>query len=90
MEKINYLKIIKNTLVKIVIMILIAFIINNWGNIKISFNGLVPGVNKWFEHSFTTSDIIVISVISIYFFISNLKKEKELIVIKARHRRFEN
>lgn len=88
MEKINYSKLIKNTLIKVLIMVSIAFIINNWVNIKLSFNGLVPGIDKWLQHSFTPSNIIVICAISCYFFISTLKKEKELLAIKAKHTKF--
>ena len=88
MEEINYLKIIKHTLIKVLIMILIAFVINNWGNIRLSLGGLVPGLDKWLEHSFTPSNIIVIFAISVYFFVTTLKKEKELINIRARHKKF--
>ncbi len=67
---------------------MLAFFINNWVNIKLSLNGLVPDTNKWLHDSFTLSNIIVICAVSIYFFISTLKKEKELIAIRAKHRKF--
>ncbi len=90
MEKINYLKILKHTLIKVGVMALIAFTINNWGYINLSINGLVPGLNKWLQQSFTISNIIVICAIGIYFFVSTLKKERELLSIRSKQRKFDN
>jgi len=78
MGKVNHQKVIIITLVKILLMITIFFTINNWVNIKQSFNGDVPALQAWLNHAFTPSNAIFIVFLSIIFYMNTLKKHKEL------------
>jgi hypothetical protein len=77
MEKINHKKVIIITLLKVSIMIAIFFTINNWSNIKQSFDGEVPTLQIWLNHALTLSNIVFIIFLSIVFYINTLKQHKE-------------
>ena len=77
MEKVNQRKVIITTLSKILLMIMVFFIINNWPHIKQSFNGEIPAFSIWLDHSFTPSNLVLIAVLSVIFYMNSLKTEKE-------------
>lgn len=77
MEKINHKKVIIITLLKVSIMIAIFFTINNWSNIKQSFDSEVPTLQIWLNHALTLSNIVFIIFLSIVFYINTLKQHKE-------------
>ena len=77
MEEINHKKVIINTLLKVVLAAAIFFTINNWPNIKQSFGGEVPQLQDWLNHAFTLSNLIMLGLLSVVFYMNTLKKEKE-------------
>ncbi len=77
MQKINHNKVIINTLLKVVLAAAIFFTINNWVHIKQSFGGEVPKLQDWLNHAFTLSNLIMLVLLSVVFYMNNLKKEKE-------------
>lgn len=79
MEKVNHKKIIIITFLKVMLMIAIFFTINNWVNIKQSFNGDVPEIAIWLNHALTVSNLIVIVMLSIVFYMNTLKEHRELV-----------
>ncbi|WP_379084022.1 hypothetical protein [Pedobacter sp. UC225_65] len=85
MEKINYTKVICVTLMKIGLMVLVFFTLNNWPNIKQSFGGEVPQFHVWLDHGFTLSNLILICLLSVVFFFNTYKKHKELAEKRANY-----
>ena len=79
MEKINHKKVILSTFLRILAMLAVFFTINNWPNIKQSFNGEVPAFAIWINHSFTVSNLVVAVILSVVFYMNTLKAEKERI-----------
>lgn len=77
MEKINHQKVIINTLFKIFLAATVFFTINNWPNIKQSFSGEIPELQAWLNHAFTPSNLIMLVLLSVIFFMNTLKTEKE-------------
>lgn len=77
MEKINHKKIIITTLLKVALMLVIFFTLNNWANIKQSFSTEVPAFTSWINHSFTPSNLVVAVILSVVFYMNALKAEKE-------------
>lgn len=77
MQKINHNKVIINTLLKVLLAAAIFFTINNWVHIKQSFGGEVPKLQDWLNHAFTLSNLIMLVLLSVVFYMNNLKKEKE-------------
>ncbi|MBC7616089.1 MAG: hypothetical protein H7202_08490 [Pedobacter sp.] len=59
-------------------MVAIFFTINNWVHIKQSFSGEVPSLQVWLNHGFTTSNLILIVLLSFIFYMNTLKQHKEL------------
>ena len=82
---VNYKKVIIFTLLKILLMAMIFFTINNWPHIKQSFNGEVPGISVWLNHAFTPSNIIIMVVLSIIFYMNTLKQHRELAEKRAKY-----
>ena len=79
MEKVNHQKIIIRTLLKVLLMIVVIFMLNSWPSIKQSFNGHVPPLDYWLDHSFKVSNIILILGFGGYFYYKDLTDQKELI-----------
>jgi hypothetical protein len=77
MQNINYKKIIIITILKVLLMIAIFFSLNNWVHIKQSFKGDIPALNIWLDHALTPSNLIVIVMLSIVFYMNTLKEHKE-------------
>lgn len=78
MEKINHKKVVLITLLKVLLMVTVFFTINNWVHIKQSFNGEVPALQVWLNHSLTPSNLIVTVMLSIVFYMNTLKHHKDL------------
>lgn len=85
MEKINYTKVIKITLVKISFTIMVLFIISNWVNIKQSFSSKIPEFSVWQNYSFTPQNIIVTCLLSVMYFFSTYKHHKKLAEKRAKY-----
>lgn len=85
MEKINYTKVIMITLLKIGLMALVFFTLNNWPNIKQSLNGEAPELKVWIDQGFTLSNFILICLLSVVFFFNTYKKHKELAEKRANY-----
>ena len=85
MEKINYTKVILVTLMKIGLLVLVFFTLNNWPNIKQSFSGEAPSLYVWLDHGFTLSNLILTCLLSVVFFFNTYKKHKELAEKRANY-----
>ncbi len=77
LEPINYQKIIVKTLLKVLLMIVVIFIINSWGQINQSFNGQVPALSVWLDHTLKLSNIVLIIGFGFYFYYKELTDVKE-------------
>jgi membrane protein insertase Oxa1/YidC/SpoIIIJ len=77
MHNINHRKIIIITMLKILLMVAIFFSLNNWDHIKQSVSGDVPALHFWLDHALTPSNLIVIVLLSIVFYMNTLKEHKE-------------
>lgn len=76
-ENINYQKIIVRTLIKVLAMIIVIFVINSWPQIKQSFNGEIPPLSFWLDHSLKLSNIILILGFGGYFYYKELTDARE-------------
>ena len=85
MEKVNHKKVIITTLLKILLMIMIFFTINNWPQIKQSFSGEIPAPSVWLNHAFTPSNAIFIVLLSVIFYMNTLKQHKELAEERSKY-----
>ncbi|MEH3111777.1 hypothetical protein [Pedobacter terrae] len=79
MEKVNHQKIIINTSLRVLLMVVVIFILNSWPSIKQSFSSHVPRLDYWLDHSFKVSNIILILGFGSYFYYKDLMNQKELI-----------
>ena len=79
MEKVNHKKIIRITLLKILLAAAVFFTINNWIHIKQSFSGEIPALQAWLNHGFTPSNLILLPVLGVVFYMNTLKHHKELV-----------
>lgn len=79
MEKVNHQKIVINTLLRVLLMVVVIFILNAWPSIKQSFSGNVPPLDYWLNHSFKVSNIILILGFGGYFYYKDLTNQKEQI-----------
>ncbi|TCD10187.1 hypothetical protein EZ449_10190 [Pedobacter frigidisoli] len=78
-DKIPYQKIIIRTFLQVLLMIVIIFTINSWPSIKESFNGNVPPLQYWLDHSFKISNLILIVGFGAYFYYKGVTDAKEVI-----------
>lgn len=81
----NYKKIIISTVIKMFFVILVFFIINNWEHIKQSLSGNVPPIENWFKESFKPNNLIVMLVLTVYFFFRTYMLHKQLAKKRANY-----
>lgn len=76
--KIDYKKIIISTLIKMLVVVIVVFTLNNWGQIKQSFGGDVPPLQSWTKETFTPNNLIVMVVLTVFFFFRTYVLHKKL------------
>lgn len=57
-------------------MIVIIFTLNSWPQIKQSFNGNIPPLSFWLDHSLKFSNIILLVGFGAYFYYKDLTDQK--------------
>lgn len=77
MEQVNHKKVIILTALKVLLMIAIFFTINNWDQVKQSFGGKIPELQRWLDNGLTLSNLILTALLSVVFYVNTLKQEKE-------------
>ena len=85
MEKVNYKKIVGITLIKTLLAAFVFFTINNWIHIQQSFSGDVPALSAWLNHAFTPSNLILLPVVGVVFYMNTLKHHKELAEKRSKY-----
>lgn len=77
--KVDFSKVILFTAIKVALMCLVFFALNNWPNIKKSFAGDIPPLKSWLAEGFTLSNLILICLLSVVFFFNSYKQHKAMI-----------
>ncbi|MBC7615887.1 MAG: hypothetical protein H7202_07460 [Pedobacter sp.] len=85
MEKVNHKRIITITSLKVLFAVIVFFTINNWVHIKQSFGGDVPALSAWLNHAFTPSNLILLPVLGVVFYMNTLKHHRELAKKRSKY-----
>jgi hypothetical protein len=79
MNQINYQKIVLFTLLRLIGIASIFFLINNWVQFKTLLSGTILPFEVWMAHAFKPSQVVMILLLGVIFFMKDLKKQRESI-----------
>lgn len=82
MEQINHKKIAIKTVIYFLLVTLIIFLLNSFGNFRESFNGNIPPLSNWFN--FKIRNILLILVLSAYYYYSIFSKQKKRLKLENK------